>query len=76
MRIYDRDSFRIRYRDVVWLDANQLPILLMCIVNSFEALTTPALIQKPEIGERGRARAGDVTNGMRADVRKEIEEER
>lgn len=76
MRVDDRDSFRIRYRDMVRLDANQLPILPMCMINSFEASATPALVQKPEIGESGCSRARDVTNRMRAYIRKEIVEER
>ena len=74
MGVDDGYSIRVRDRDMVWLDPNQLSVLLVGIIDRFESPATPALIKQPEVGESSSARAGDVTNSMGAKVRKKIEE--
>ena len=59
---------------MVWLDPNQLSVLFVSVIDSFESPAAPALVEQPEIGESSCSWAGDVTNSMRTKVRKKIEE--
>ena len=74
MRVDDRYGIRVRDRDMVWLDPNYFSVLLVSIIDSSEAPAAAALVEQPEIGESSCTRAGDVTNSMRTEVRKKIEE--
>ena len=76
MGVDDWYSIRIRNRDMVWLDTDQLPVLLMSVIDSSVSPASSALVEQPEIGESSYPRTGDVTNSMRTKVRKEIEEKR
>lgn len=74
MRVDDRYSIRVRDRDMVRLNPNQLSVLLVSVIDSSESPAAAALVEQPEIGESSCGRAGDVTESMRTKVRKKIEE--
>lgn len=45
------DSTVVRNTDVIWLDPNDFPKLLMSLVNSKISSSMPALPHQPEVGE-------------------------
>lgn len=75
MAVNNWNGFMVRDGDVIGLNANQRPVFLMSFVDCYKASTATALIKEPQVGECSYSWAGDVTYGMRADVRQEIEEE-
>ena len=66
--VNNRDRRMICDGDVVWLDADQLAILLVSVVDRLEASAPSALVQQPEIRECGGKWSRNVTDGMRADI--------
>ena len=76
MGVDDRYSIRVRDRDMVWLDTDQLSVLLVSVIDSSESPAAPALVEQPKVGESSCARTGDVTKSTRTKVRKKIEEKR
>jgi len=60
MPVYCLDRTVIRNRDMVRLDAHQLAVLLVGIVDGLVATPAAALVEQPEVGERGREGGGDV----------------
>jgi hypothetical protein len=70
--IYLRDSIGVGNTDVVRLNAHELPVFGMCVMNGKETFAATALSEKPEICEGSREGRGDGTYLPVSDIRQKI----
>jgi hypothetical protein len=74
--VYDRDCGGIGDADVVWLDTDQLAILLVGVVNALISLSPPGLQKQPEVGKLGSEWTWDVSDrGVEGKVGNEEDED-